>query len=98
MTELEKLKDQNKRLRGEVRRLKEAAARRNRQLSALHLVWCSGPCKPQNPISEELVIAAEKEVLRLREKWTNIQLKHHWSTWTEEQKAQWWKDHGIPKY
>jgi hypothetical protein len=60
------------RLRAEIRQMQAAAERRNRELDALHLVWCDGGCPSgvhrwsDLVVTEELVAAAERNARRLR--------------------------------
>ena len=72
MTEAE-LRRQVDNLRRQLTAAREAAERRNRDLDALHLVWCDGGCprgvhryNPDLLVTEELVAAAERNTTRLR--------------------------------
>ncbi|MFA5071073.1 MAG: hypothetical protein WC511_01730 [Candidatus Pacearchaeota archaeon] len=53
--------------------------RKNKELDALHFVWCSGGCKGgvhryhKEEVTEELVTLAEKNVRMLRLWWENKQ-------------------------
>ncbi len=61
-----------KKLRRELTIAKENNARRNKQLDALHFVWCNGGCSggvhrwSENNVTEELVLEAERNTARLR--------------------------------
>ena len=72
---------ENERLRGQVATLQRelriaqlGAERRNRDLDALHLVWCTGGCSggvhrycgSPDVVTEEVVALAERHVARLR--------------------------------
>jgi hypothetical protein len=66
------------RLRAQIREMQAAAERRNRELDALHLVWCDGGC-PSGVhrwsdllVTEELVAAAERNTCRLRRWYTAV--------------------------
>jgi hypothetical protein len=72
-------------LRAQIRQMQVAAERRNRDLDALHLVWCDGGCSSgvhrwsDGKITEELVQAAERNTQRLR-RWYNAvkwRLEHY---------------------
>ena len=64
-------------LKTQVTYLNETLAKKNRELDALHYVWCDGGCKSgvhryhDEPISEEIVLEAEKQASRLRRWWNN---------------------------
>lgn len=64
-----------KKLQWELRNQKEAGEYRNKQLRALHIVWCNGGCQGGVPnpdeVNEELVVEAERNVGRLRTWWEN---------------------------
>lgn len=61
-----------KKLRRELTIAKENNALRNKQLDALHFVWCNGGCSggvhrwSENNVTEELVLEAERNTARLR--------------------------------
>jgi len=61
----------------QIRQMQECAERRNRQLDALHYVWCDGGCKTGVhrwsgvPLTEEIVLEAEANTRRLRQWWVN---------------------------
>ena len=82
------LRTDNERLRQQVRKLKfelDAARRnneeRNRELDALHYVWCDGGCTTgahrycgsPGDVTEEVVAAAERNTQRLRRWFVNYQ-------------------------
>ena len=58
-----------------------ALERKNKALDALHHVWCSGGCKvgmhryDTPPITEEILLEAEREVKRMRQWWENNKQK-----------------------
>lgn len=71
---LEKLVAENDQLSQRVRHLNEVLRRKNIALDALHYVWCDGGCEtgihrfvPQVEITEEIVVAAERNTKRLRQ-------------------------------
>lgn len=77
--ENERLRAQVAQLRYELNDARICAERRNRDLDALHLVWCNGGCtggvhrycgRPED-VTEAVVEAAERNTARLREWWTN---------------------------
>jgi hypothetical protein len=70
------------RLRTEIQRMQIAAERRNRDLDAMHLVWCDGGCesgvhrfdgKGPEAITQEVVDAAVRNTERLKRWWANRQ-------------------------
>jgi len=74
MTEIENL-------RAEIRKMQLALERKNRELDALHYVWCDGGGATgthrwtvQN-ITEEVVKEAERNTDRLREWWENAKFR-----------------------
>lgn len=69
-----------KKLRTEIRKMQLTAERRNRDLDALHLVWCDGGCETgvhrfdgEGPeaITQEIVDAAVRNTERLVRWWEN---------------------------
>jgi len=75
--ENERLRAKVAMLRHEVNEMRLSAERRNRDLDALHLVWCDGGCtggvhrycgKPED-VTEAVVEAAEANTERLRRWW-----------------------------
>lgn len=63
-------------LRRQLRIQQEALERKNRELDALHFVWCDGACASgvnrwcdEEKITEDLVQRAERNVRRLRTWW-----------------------------
>lgn len=77
---------ENERLRARIATLQHeltaarlSAERRNRDLDALHLVWCNGGCAggvhrycgSRDDVTEEVVAAAERNTTRLRTWFTN---------------------------
>jgi hypothetical protein len=65
-------------LRRELRKMQIAIERKNRELDALHYVWCDGGCETgthrwsEPTITEEVVQEAERNTKRLRQ-WVRIQ-------------------------
>lgn len=59
-------------LRKQVRQMQEALERKNRELDALHFVWCDGGCETgthrwtEQSITEDVVAEAERNTRRLR--------------------------------
>ncbi len=81
--ENEQLRDKVAHLRREISDKDQISFLRNRQLDALHLVWCSGGCHggvhrycggPET-VTEEIVATAEKNTSRLRSWFQNYQAK-----------------------
>ena len=74
--ELEILKAKNRNLARQITYLVEALARKNRDLDALHFVWCSGGCPDgvhrfsDVRLTEEMIQRAERNTKRLRS-WYN---------------------------
>ena len=73
--ECERLREQLDRLRRELGNKDESLARKNRELDALHHVWCSGGCEggvhrwQEKPLTLEIVEEAERNTKRLRQWW-----------------------------
>jgi hypothetical protein len=68
------------RLRTEIRRMQIAAEVRNRQLDAMHYVWCTGGCeggvhrfdgKGPAGLTQEIVDEAIRNTERLKRRWAN---------------------------
>lgn len=72
-----------KKLRRELTIAKENNALRNKQLDALHFVWCNGGCRggvhrwSENNVTEELVLEAERNTARLRTWLKNKQFREN---------------------
>lgn len=69
----------------EINHMRQVLERKNRELDALHLVWCDGGCSSgvhrwsSGLVTEELVAVAERNAKRLR-RWYNIvkwRLEHY---------------------
>lgn len=88
LSELRRLQDENERQQDQIRELKrqltfqrENNERRNRELDALHYVWCNGGCiggvhrwsDRGEGITQEIVDVAEQNTLRLKQWWGNRQ-------------------------
>jgi len=73
--ELARLRERNRRLAAEVDHMRLVLERKNRELDALHVVWCDGGCPGgvhrfqggDVLVTEELVKAAERNTKRLRD-------------------------------
>lgn len=67
-----------KRLRRQITDLREIAEIRNKELDALHYVWCDGSCvsgvhrHSDEPFTEDIVLEAEYHALRLRRKYDGM--------------------------
>jgi hypothetical protein len=97
--ELARLREENERLRiqahahaANIREMQLSLERKNRQLDALHLVWCDGGCpsgvhRYQDDdvlVTEELVAAAERNTQRLRGWYETVKFRHEsWRTASE---------------
>lgn len=62
--------------------MRKALERKNRQLDALHLVWCDGACpggvhrwNPDLIVTEELVEIAERNARRLRSWYNGVRFR-----------------------
>jgi SMC interacting uncharacterized protein involved in chromosome segregation len=82
-TENARLAEQVKALKREVTEARRNNEERNRELDALHYVWCDGGCKGgahrycgrPDDITEEIVAAAERNTMRLRRWFVNREHK-----------------------
>jgi hypothetical protein len=89
--EIARLREENGRLRtlahahaANIREMQLSLERKNRQLDALHLVWCDGGCprgvhRYQDDdvlVTEELVAAAERNTKRLRRWYEAVKFRH----------------------
>jgi hypothetical protein len=70
--------DTIKELRRQIGIQQDALAKKNRELDAMHYVWCDGGCRygvnrfcDQEKITEEIVERAERNARRLRRWWNN---------------------------
>lgn len=61
------LVEQNKLLKAHITSMQKAAEEKNKKLSAMHWVWCSGACGSE--IDEEVLLYAERNTKRLRQKY-----------------------------
>jgi hypothetical protein len=59
----------------ELRKLQVAQEDRNRQLDAMHWVWCSGGCEPKVPLTREIVETAVRNTERMVRKFNNVEFK-----------------------
>lgn len=82
-TENARLAEQVKSLKREVTQARRNNEERNRELDALHYIWCDGGCQggahrycgSPDDITEEVVAAAERNTMRLRRWFVNRQHK-----------------------
>ena len=74
-------------LKHEIDMMRQCAETRNRELDAMHYVWCSGGCihgvhrydgRGPAAIDELIVVAAERNTKRLRAWWENRLNKTSW--------------------
>lgn len=81
MTEAEEiaaLRERMRRQSAQIREMQVVLERKNRELDALHYVWCDGGCPEGvhrwNPdlITEELVVNAERQAKRLRRWYSTV--------------------------
>lgn len=76
MSEVERLRAQVKNLQREIRIMQLSAEQRNRDLTALHYVWCSGGCKDGTvDLTEDLVRTAVRNVTRMVHRFNNVEFK-----------------------
>ena len=81
LIENERLTQQVETLKHELRWANSRNAERNRQLDALHFVWCNGGCEAgvhrwtEEKITEEIVLEAERNTQRLRSWFNNNKFK-----------------------
>lgn len=86
-------------LKAEVQIMQKAAERKNRELDALHFVWCDGGCASgvhrydHGELTEAIVVEAERNAKRLRAWWNNAAFKKVWAAMTKAERDQWYKDH-----
>ena len=74
-----RLMDQVRKLKRELTQARENNEARNRELDALHYIWCDGGCQggahrycgSPNDITEEVVKSAERNTMRLRRWFVN---------------------------
>lgn len=63
----------------EITEMRTVAAIRNRQLAALHIVWCTGTCGSvgcRDKVTREVVVEAVRNVKRLVLSWNNVLGSH----------------------
>ncbi len=80
-TRIFNLEEKVRRQARNIREMQIALERKNRELDALHLVWCDGGC-PSGVhrwsdliVTEELVATAERNTERLREWYDTVKLR-----------------------
>lgn len=79
--EIEELQVLCARQRRELSNLQEVLRRKNLELDALHMVWCSGGCKhgvhrfTNEVVTEELVATAERNTERLRTWYESVKFR-----------------------
>ena len=102
MTTMQDLEDKIARLKREVARKDSALADRNRQLDAMAWVWCDGGCAggvfrfTPTELTEDVVVAAERNVKRLRTWYTNASFRQRWAKMTDAERAEWIESHTKP--
>jgi len=80
-------------LKWQIREKDEALHRKNLALDAYHHVWCNGGCAggvhrfDKAPLTEDIVLAAERNTRRLREYYNNLVFRAGWKRLSEEEKA-----------
>lgn len=91
LDELERLKDKNRSQANVITDLKEVLERKNRDLDALHFVWCTGGCPGgvhrfdrDAILTEDVVLSAERNTTRLRKWYNSVKWKtEHYPTMDE---------------
>ena len=79
----------------ELRHLNEILRDKNLELDALHYVWCDGGCDSgthrwQNaPLTEEIVLKAKANTIRLEGWWKNKQFRKEWDSWNPIKREEW---------
>lgn len=74
----DELKHKFERLQQEMHWKNESWAQKNRELDALHYVWCTGGCThgvhryQEEPLTGAIVAEAEKQAKRLRSYWNTV--------------------------
>lgn len=72
----------------ELTRLREVIERKNRELDAMHFVWCTGGCAggvhrwSDGEITEAMVVHAERQAVRLRSWFTNALYRTSREDWS----------------
>lgn len=81
-------------LRRQLRIAQDALVKKNRELDAMHYVWCDGACArgvnrwcDEERITEDLVQRAERNVRRLRRWWNNSVFRERRSEFFAKTKA-----------
>ena len=86
------------RLKNEVAHLNGVLHRKNVALDAMNWVWCDGGCHggvnryTPGELTEEMVIAAERNTKRLRAWYNNKVFKDQWKTMTQAEREAWLKE------
>lgn len=83
ISDMSRLEAENRELRRQLRFANERNHERNVQLDALHFVWCDGGCyfgvhrfgDCDRPLTEETVLAAERNTARLRKWWNSARFR-----------------------
>ena len=82
-------------LKREIALKDRALHRKNVALDAMGWVWCSGGCPggtgrfTPTEITEEVVLAAERNTARLRRWFENRQFREGWAKWSQEERDAW---------
>lgn len=77
----EELQEQVRNLRRQINDMRLALETKNRELDALHFVWCDGGCPAgvhrytKDNFTEEVVLQAEYQALRLRKTYNSMRWK-----------------------
>lgn len=80
--EVARLQEQVRELKRQVRRQQEALERKNKELDALHYVWCSGGCDggvhryTREELTREIVEEAIRNTTRLAAWYGNVEFGH----------------------
>lgn len=86
-------------LRRQVSHLQECLRKKNLALDAMHWVWCDGGCESGThrwaveELTEEIVIAAERNTARLRRWFESAKFRVEWRRMTSDERAQWMIQH-----
>lgn len=79
--EITRLQNQVTSLKREVNNMRLVLERKNRELDALHFVWCDGGCPggvhryTKQQLTEEVVLQAEYQAIRLRKTFNSMKWK-----------------------
>ena len=74
--QLKSVERRHQHLLQQVAEMAQSAREKDRRLTALHWVWCTGGCHDQTePLTEEIVQTAERAVQRMRTKLANTRAR-----------------------